>query len=241
MKDLAGTDLEDLLASAARGDQDAVNHILRTITPLIVRYCRSRLGRARSSYQSADDIAQEVCLAVVLALPRYHEQGRPFLAYVYRIAANKVVDAHRAETRRRSDPNHPPADPTRTSTRPDQVQTAPPHGYRLVHGAQALDTEQSTFPKPEDYTLQLESLSRTRELLDLLPERQREVLILRVVNGFSAEETAQALLTTPGAIRVAQHRALGQLRRALAARTRPPKRTGPAATPDAHRDRPLAG
>ena len=331
MNDLGVADLDGLLAPAARGDQDAVDHILRIITPLVVRYCRSRLGRARSSYQSADDIAQEVCLAIVLALPRYHDQGRPFLAYVYRIAANKVVDAHRAEARSRFDPAHPPAGPTGSGTRPGQVEADPPRGFRVVDAARALseslldvldldaglaeatrsahlgrsaadpgeparpfggvpdtgspratrptgpagrpsrpgarrstalprvapwteapppllprhplpvDTDQCTFPKPEDHALHLESLGWARALLDLLPERQREILILRVVNGFSAEETAEALGSTPGAIRVAQHRALGQLRRALAGGSVRSRRTGPGARPDANRVRPLAG
>jgi RNA polymerase sigma-70 factor (ECF subfamily) len=329
MSDVGGADLDVHLAAAARGDQDAMNHILRIITPLVVRYCRSRLGRARSSYQSADDIAQEVCLAVALALPRYHEQGRPFLAYVYRIAANKVVDAHRAETRRRFDPAHPPAGPTGSSTRPDQVEDDP--RLRLVDAARALseslldvldldaglaeatradhlgrspadpgepsrpvgggtdagppratwatgptrrptrpgarrstalptvapwtdappphlprrplpvETEQCTFPKPEDHALHLESVGWARELLDLLPERQREIVILRVVNGFSAEETAEALGSSPGAIRVAQHRALGHLRRALAGGAFRSGRAGLGAGPEAVRGRPLAG
>ncbi len=49
-------------------------------------------------------------------------------------------------------------------------------------------------------------------LLDKLPEKLREILRLRVVAGMSAEETGRALGMTPGAVRVAQHRALNTLR-----------------------------
>jgi RNA polymerase sigma-70 factor (ECF subfamily) len=104
-----------------------------------------------------------------------------------------------------------------------------------------VETEQCTFPKPEDHALHLESVGWARELLELLPERQREIVILRVVNGFSAEETAEALGSTPGAIRVAQHRALGQLRRALAGGAFRSGRPGLGAGPDAVQGRPLAG
>jgi len=52
------------------------------------------------------------------------------------------------------------------------------------------------------------------ELLQALPAKQREILVLRVVVGLSAKETADAVGSTPGAIRVAQHRALARLRRA---------------------------
>ena len=39
-----------------------------------------------------------------------------------------------------------------------------------------------------------------------------KLLLLRVVAGLSAEETGAALGMTPGAVRVAQHRALARLR-----------------------------
>ena len=54
------------------------------------------------------------------------------------------------------------------------------------------------------------------KLLRLLPDKQREILVLRVVVGLSAEETAEAVGSTPGAVRVAQHRALGRLRKEIA-------------------------
>jgi RNA polymerase sigma-70 factor (ECF subfamily) len=50
------------------------------------------------------------------------------------------------------------------------------------------------------------------QLLQLLPIKQREILVLRVVVGLSAEETAAAVGSTPGAVRVAQHRALARLK-----------------------------
>ena len=74
------------------------------IRPLVARYCRGRLGPVDRSFLSADDVAQEVCLAVLTALPNYRVQGKPFLAFVYGIAAHKVIDAHRAVSRGRSRP-----------------------------------------------------------------------------------------------------------------------------------------
>ena len=43
------------------------------------------------------------------------------------------------------------------------------------------------------------------ELLSTLPEKHREILILRLVVGMSAEETAAAVGSTAGAVRVARH------------------------------------
>ena len=181
-----GDDLEVLIGDAVDGKREAVEGVLRRIRPLVVRYCRARVGGQEKTFASADDIAQEVCLAVLTALPSYRDQGRPFLAFVYGIAAHKVADAHRSSARNRAEP----------------VPEVP-------------DT-QDLADGPEAQVMQGEFAGRMTKLLDTLPEKQREILRLRVVVGLSAEETAEAVGSTPGAVRVAQHRALGRLRSVLA-------------------------
>jgi RNA polymerase sigma-70 factor, ECF subfamily len=52
------------------------------------------------------------------------------------------------------------------------------------------------------------------DALERLPRAQRDVVVLRVLLGCSAEETAEHLGTTPGAVRVAQHRAMSRVGRA---------------------------
>lgn len=181
-----GDDLDALVGSAVDGDRSAVEGVLRWVRPLVVRYCRARVGRQEKTFASADDVAQEVCLAVLTALPSYRDQGRPFLAFVYGIAAHKVADAHRSAARNRAEPV-------------SEVPDAP----TLADG-------------PEQRAMQGELAERMTQLLDILPDKQREILLLRVVVGLSAEETADAVGSTPGAVRVAQHRALGRLRKVLA-------------------------
>jgi RNA polymerase sigma-70 factor (ECF subfamily) len=66
------------------------------------------------------------------------------------------------------------------------------------------------------------------ELLDGLPEKLREVLLLRVATGLTAEATGRTLGMSPGAVRVAQHRALTRLRELAAARQ---AREGPRVQP----------
>ena len=172
---------DEHVAGALTGDNGAVAKLLEAIRPLIVRYCRSRVRGSAS----ADDVAQEVCLAVLTALPSYRDQGRPFLAFVYGIASHKVADAHRAASRDRSEP---------TSDLPESAdRTAGPE-------QQAMDSDLSR---------------RMARLLEVLPEKQREIVRLRVVVGLSAEETAEAVGSTPGAVRVAQHRALARLRKEI--------------------------
>src|SRR5258706_11955170 len=96
----AERELNELAALAGQGGHEAVSELLGRVRPMVVRYCRARLGRTGGgAYTTADDVAQEVCLAVLNALPRYRDLGRPFSAFVFGIAAHKVSDAHRGASR----------------------------------------------------------------------------------------------------------------------------------------------
>jgi RNA polymerase sigma-70 factor (ECF subfamily) len=72
-----------------------------------------------------------------------------------------------------------------------------------------LDRRHALEPHREDLSSSVAALMRGLE------DRRREVLVLRVVVGLSAEETATALDTNPGWVRVQQDRALKDLRRKL--------------------------
>jgi RNA polymerase sigma-70 factor (ECF subfamily) len=65
---------------------------------------------------------------------------------------------------------------------------------------------------PEHRLLAAELSERLAGLLHRLTPRQRNVLVLRIAVGLSAEETAEELGTSAGAVRVTQHRALNHLR-----------------------------
>lgn len=94
-------DLRLNLHPALEGDPRAIERLLATFRPLVARYCRARLGVADRSHVAADRTAQEACLAVLSALPRYPDQGRPFLAFVHEIATETVARAAVARS------NHP--------------------------------------------------------------------------------------------------------------------------------------
>lgn len=174
------------VGAAIGGDRASMERLLRVIQPLVLRYCRARVGRQERTFASADDVAQEVCFAVLTALPSYKDQGRPFLAFVYGIAAHKVADSHRFAARNRSEPM-----------------------------AEVPDTP-DLDENPEARALQGELADKMDQLMAQLAPKQREILRLRVVVGMSAEETAELVGSTPGAVRVAQHRALSRLRKMLA-------------------------
>lgn len=180
---------DDLVDRAVGGDQAAIEELIGRIHPVVVRYCRSRMSVGPQFLATADDIAQEVCMAVLTALPSFRREGKPFLAFVYGIASHKVADAHRAAARVRSLPVA-------------QVPDGP-----------------STERGPEQFVVASSTAAVVDELLSHLPDIQQEILRLRVVAGLSADETADALGMTAGGVRVAQHRALAKLRQRLTAGT----------------------
>ena len=179
----ADDQLRQWVAAAVCRDPIATQRVLVMVRPIVLRYCRARIGRIDQSFASADDVVQEVCLSMVAALPAYQDRGQPFLAWVYGIAQHKVADAYRAAARNRSLP---------VSEVPDRPEPA---------------------PGPEQQVLRGELQAAMDNLLAVLTVKQREIVVLRVVVGLSSEETAGLVGSTPGAVRVAQHRALARLRK----------------------------
>jgi RNA polymerase sigma-70 factor, ECF subfamily len=181
------SDLSAVALLARDGDSDATAALLERVRALAHRYCRARLATYPAGQHLADDVAQDVCIAVLSALPRYRNRGRPFEAFVHGIAARKVADAQRNVAR---------------ADRPTDV----------------VPDDVDARPTPEEEALNAADLKQAMNLLEELPEKLREVVVLRVAAGMSAEETGRSLGMSAGAVRVAQHRALTRLRK-LAAST----------------------
>lgn len=175
------SELSSRVVRAIEGDEEAREALIAEVRPQVVRYCRGRLGRMAGYYHMADDVAQEVCVAVLQALPRYRDMGRPFMSFVYGIAAHKVADAQRRE-------------------------------LRVAVPTEDLPDGPDNTPGPEDAAVRVSEAAQARALLERLPEQQRELLLLRVASGLSAEETGRILGMTAGAVRVSQYRALNRLR-----------------------------
>jgi RNA polymerase sigma-70 factor, ECF subfamily len=146
--------------------------LVAALRPQILRYCLARLP---GQYDTADDVTQETCIALLKALDGYRGAPQPL---AYGIAAHKVVDAMRAAAR-----HAVPVD-------------------RVPETADPADGPEETVV----------STQRTRDMLETLHPSLRRLVALRVLADWSAEQTAEALGMTTGAVRVAQHRAMGRLR-----------------------------
>jgi RNA polymerase sigma-70 factor, ECF subfamily len=184
------SEMDELALRASRGDERALAELLDRIRGPVLWQCRARMSGRTVGQQTAEDIAQEVLMAVCGALSRFRPAETRWMAFVYGIVRNKVIDAYRAAGRDRSEP---------TDEIPDHIDDDDRAG-------------------PEAATLRSADRTLLYELLAELPEQHREVLVMRVALGYSAEETARAVDSTPGAVRVTQHRAMLKLRALIAQR-----------------------
>jgi RNA polymerase sigma-70 factor (ECF subfamily) len=85
------------------------------------------------------------------------------------------------------------------------------HRRRAVR-QQAAVPDLAPSHDPADAAVLTDEHSGLRKAFDRLSPRDRDLLELRVVAGLSAEEVATIVSMRPGAVRMAQHRALERLR-----------------------------
>src|SRR5580765_7983039 len=87
---------QQLVERAQRHDPDAVSELYRRYSGQIYRFCLLRV----SDDAAAQDLTEDVFLNMLEYLPRYVDKGSPFVAWLYRIAHDRVVDHYRRHARR---------------------------------------------------------------------------------------------------------------------------------------------
>ncbi|MFJ8915542.1 sigma-70 family RNA polymerase sigma factor [Amycolatopsis sp. NPDC102389] len=174
---------DGLAKAAAHGEPHGMDDLMAAVVPWARQYAETRLGGHELTYLEPADVAQEICLAVFVAVPGYGLRGGSFLFLLRAIAANKVADVFRKAARSK------------------QVLT----GELPEHPAGAAD-------EPEQRALRADLGVRLGRLMRTLPVSHREVLGMRVIGELTSNETAAALGTTSSRVRVTKHRAISRLR-----------------------------
>ena len=136
-----------------------------------------------SSPQDAEDVAAEAFAKVLRGLDKFRWRGAGFEAWIFRITKNLVVDRYR-----RGD-------------------------------AEVIDSEVVTKVMPVDTaapdaaTVAEEERAELNELIDRLPEEQREIVLLRFAAEMDTNEVAAITKRNANAVRQLQFRALTNLRK----------------------------
>jgi len=172
----------ELLKKAQQGNSSAFGDLYERHASAIFRFLYAHLD----SQLDAEDLTCEVFLKAWQSLPNYQERGVPFLAFLFRIARNTLVDHYRQSSRTEVE-------------MPDELD-----GWMPDANPGPAETISSQMEHQE-----------ILQILGRLRQDYQSVLILRFISDLSPEETAQVMNRSAGAIRVLQHRALGELRKQL--------------------------
>jgi len=191
----------DLLELARAGDEDAFGELVAPYRHELQVHCYRILG----SLQDAEDVLQETLLSAWRGLGGFGQRSS-VRTWLYRIATNRSLDALRAGARRERD----------MSERINGLVPPPPTHYGEVpwlspYPDELFDVPDPT-PGPEAVVESHEATSLAfLTALQLLPPKQRVVLILRDVLGYRAAEVAEILEATVESVTSALKRARATL------------------------------
>ncbi len=129
----------------------------------------------------AEDVAEEIFLKMLGGLAGYEWRKVPFAAWLMRIARNEVVTFARRNGKRAHDGELP---------------------------EELVDKRNTDPAEMTERTMALEDL---RSAVALLPEAQRDVIILRFASGLSVADTAKALGKNENNVKVLQHKGMQRL------------------------------
>jgi RNA polymerase sigma-70 factor (TIGR02960 family) len=195
----------DLITRARAGDGDAFRELTESHRRELHVHCYRMLG----SFQDAEDALQDTLLAAWQGIGGF--EGRASIrTWLYRIATNRCLNALRSANRRPAKEwdlaGVEPPEPTRLG----EVVWLEPYPDSLLEGAIIAPLG------PEARYEQTEAISLAFvTALQVLPARQRAVLILREVLGYRANEVADMLESTVESVTSALKRARATLQRGL--------------------------
>ncbi len=187
-------DDDELLVDRLRaGDESAFVELVRRYQPRLLRVAEATVGRG----SVAQEVTQDTWLAVFKGIDRF--EGRSsFKSWLFSILLNRARSAARSEDR---------------AGRPDST-----------IGEERFDANGAWAQPPEpwadravDRLVAAELSTRVHDLLAMLPEAQRQVVVLTDVEEVPPAEVASMLGLTEGNRRVLLHRGRARLRQLLAA------------------------
>jgi RNA polymerase sigma factor (sigma-70 family) len=180
-------DQDRLLASLMQAAQDGDAAAYSALLRAIVPILRRALGRMHGRMHPSDveDVVQDTLVSVHAARATY-DPSRPFMPWLMAIARNRATDAARRQIRKAS--------------YEDPGQTLP-----------------ETFPAPETNKILdgYEDAEALRRAIAQLPAQQRRAIELTKLQELTLNEASAASGMSIGALKVAVHRGIGALRKAL--------------------------
>lgn len=179
---------EALIRRAASGDEGAFETLMLAHQKQVYNLCLRMCGNAEDAF----DLSQEAFLRVWRGLAQYQFEAE-FSTWLYRLTRNVCIDHLRRRKREDTVPLEQKQD-----------------------GEMIVLPIPDDAPGPEERALHEEKRRILAEAMLALPEEQREILILRVVNDLPYEQIAQILELQLGTVKSRLARARIQLKKILA-------------------------
>lgn len=199
----AGASDAAVVARLRSGDARTFEAVVAELSPMMLRLARGYVP----TEASAQDVVQETWLAVIRGLPGF--EGRSTLrTWVFSILIN--LARRRGVRDRRTVPL--------AALGTDDEPAVAPSRFRPPGRPDAGGWRPEAAPVdwgPEARALTAEVRGLLTAGIGRLPPRQREVLVLRDVDGLSTQEVAEAIGVSVGNVRVLLHRARARLREEL--------------------------
>jgi RNA polymerase sigma-70 factor (ECF subfamily) len=186
--------MDEAVAAAQAGDEAAFSGLVERYRPELQVHCYRMLG----SFEDSEDLTQETFLRAWRK--RRGFKGRStFRAWLYRIATNACLDA--------------------LARRPRRVLPQSEVPWLQPYPDELLDEVRATEAGPDDAVVSKETIELAFLVaIQHLSPKQRAVLILRDVLGWSAKDTASLLETSVASVNSALQRARATLKRRLPVR-----------------------
>jgi RNA polymerase sigma-70 factor (ECF subfamily) len=172
-------DFRDTVQSAQDGNEEAFARLWREYQPGLLRYLRIKASPV------AEDLAADIWLRVLKALPSFEGDEQGFRGWLYTTARNRLTDWYRTGERR-----------------PDLIE------YSSLVILPAVNNV-------EDEVAERSATERAVALIAELPPDQAEAVMLRIVVGLDVARVADLMERSPGSIRVLCHRGLRRLEQRL--------------------------
>lgn len=171
-----GDDFGRVVASARTGDGQAFAQLYESMNRRVFAFV---------SYRGAIDpegMVNDVFLKVFTKLDTFDGNEIQFMAWVFKIARNTLIDESRSRSRRVDE-------------------TSLPDSHEFRHALGDVETE----------ACEQMSTDEVLQNLDVLTPEQRDILVMRVVSDLTIEAIAEILGKRVGAVKAMQRRALRSL------------------------------
>ncbi len=181
-------DEDALIKAASKGDKDAFSRIVSMYERLVYNTVKSKVG----SIDDAMDISQEVFIKLWRSIGRYRGDCR-FSTWVYKVSINTCLDFLR-----KSQANDVLQMPVFTDKDGDELTFEP--------------SDDSITASPERLYEQNEAVRMVRDGIARLSPEQREIILLRDIEGYTYDEISEMLQLEIGTVKSRLNRARSNLK-----------------------------